>query len=37
MCPIEDPFILCSRIATFFYFAYFLILLPILAYIESLL
>ena len=36
MCPIEDPFILCSRIATFFYFTYFLIILPVLAYIESL-
>lgn len=36
MCPIEDPFILCSRIATFFYFAYFLIILPLLAFIESL-
>lgn len=37
MCPIEDPFILCSRIATFFYFSYFLIILPSIAYIESLL
>ena len=37
MCPIEDPFILCSRIATFFYFSYFLIILPFIAYIESLL
>jgi len=35
MCPIEDPFILCSRVATFFYFGYFLIILPLLAYIES--
>ena len=36
-CPIEDPFILCSRIATFLYFAYFLLILPSLAYIERLL
>jgi ubiquinol-cytochrome c reductase cytochrome b subunit len=35
-CPIEDPYILYSRICTFFYFAYFLIFLPVLAYIERL-
>jgi ubiquinol-cytochrome c reductase cytochrome b subunit len=37
MCPIEDPFIMCSRIATFLYFSYFLVILPFVAYIESLL
>ena len=37
MCPIEAPFIFWSRIATFFYFSYFLVILPFFAYIESLL
>ena len=37
MCPIEEPFIFCSRVATFFYFFYFLVVLPCFAYIESIL
>jgi ubiquinol-cytochrome c reductase cytochrome b subunit len=37
VCPIEDPFILWSRFATFGYFGYFLIILPCFAYLERLL
>ena len=36
-CPIEDPYITWSRIATLLYFAYLAIMLPMLAYIEKLL
>lgn len=36
-CPIEEPYITCSRVATFFYFFYLIIILPVIAYIESLL
>jgi len=35
-CPIEDPFIICGRIATFFYFFYLLIFLPLVSYFEKL-
>ena len=33
--PIEDPFILISQISSTFYFAYFLIFIPITGYIEN--
>lgn len=34
-CPIEDPYILFGRIATFFYFFYFLVTLPLLSLVEK--
>lgn len=34
-CPIEDPFIFFGRIATFFYFFYFLVTLPLISIIEK--
>jgi ubiquinol-cytochrome c reductase cytochrome b subunit len=34
-CVVEPPYIIYSQLATIFYFSYFLIVLPILAYIEK--
>lgn len=34
-CPVEDPYIFYSRVATAIYFSYFLIFLPILSYMEN--
>jgi ubiquinol-cytochrome c reductase cytochrome b subunit len=34
-CVVEQPYVLISQIATIFYFAYFLIFLPLLGYVEQ--
>lgn len=33
--PVEDPFILVGQLASVFYFAYFIVLTPLLGYIEN--
>jgi ubiquinol-cytochrome c reductase cytochrome b subunit len=32
---VEEPYVTISRVATVFYFSYFLVILPILSYIEN--
>lgn len=35
--PVEDPYVFVGQIATFFYFAYFLILTPVIGFFENIL
>ena len=34
-CIVEQPYVIISQCATFFYFLYFFLILPILGYIEK--